>query len=293
MAMPLPLKDCYERRVQSFSDQFASASSFPSSGAVHDMRVSLKRLRTFFNLAESINSAFDGEKAFAPARKLFRAAGKVRNLHVVEAKAREAVQAAFLELSEYYNWLKEEERREDKKFSRACRRFHKNFFALAWPSLCLEVEGPAASRVGEGVENRLLALIREIKEKPSAQRGLRRLHFLRTRTKEARYALEIMQECGLTGDEGRLLNDRLRDVHQSLGRWHDEEVVLSSLREFRKLRTPGPFISFKSYAEFSRRVRAQKVQSLSDFEAAWAAFLEFLAQRPGRRFFQHFPGRRG
>jgi len=285
MATPLSLKDCYERRVRYFADHFALTSEFPSTGAIHEMRVGLKRLRTFFNLAGSIDTAFDAEEAFAPARRLFRAAGKLRNLHVIEAKVREASRASAFELSEYYNWLKEDERREVRKFGRARRRFGRGFFSSAWTMMAPSLEGPTALRVRRRAEDRLLALIKEIKQEQFMRHDVRRLHFLRTRTKEARYTLEILQECGLTGDDGAILDDRLREVHQSLGRWHDEEIVLKSLREFRKLREPGPLVSFKSYLEFSRLTKARKADSLASFEAAWAVLLAFLGRGYGRRVF--------
>jgi CHAD domain-containing protein len=283
MTMPLPLKDCYERRVQYFEGHFALASECPSTGAIHDTRVGLKRLRTFFDLVGSIGPGFGADEAFAPALKLFRAAGRVRNLQVLEAKVREASKAESLELSEYYNWLKEDERREVRRFGRACRRFDRDFFATAWTQMAAQLEGPAAPRVGKRAADRFLGLIKEIRKERSMRRDIRRLHFLRTRTKGARYTLEIIQECGLTGDEGALLNDRLRDVHQSLGRWHDEEIVLESLREFRKRRRPGPLASFKSYLEFSRLTKTHKAEALACFETAWAALLEFIGRGNGRR----------
>jgi CHAD domain-containing protein len=281
--MPLPLKDCYDSRVLIFQNQFALASEFASTDAIHEMRVSLKRLRAFFNLIESINPRFKAEKAYAPARKLFRTAGKVRNLHVLEAKVREASTASPPGLSEYYNWLKADEHQEIKKFERFGKRFPNDFFESAWISMAPLLAEPPASRIINGAEDRLLDLIKEIRKESSMRSDVRRLHFLRTRTKEARYTLEIIQECGLTGDKGAFFNDLLRDVHQSLGRWHDEEIVLKSLREFRKRRGPGPLVSFQSYLEFSRLTKARKAESLSDFEAAWMAFMKFLGRGSGRR----------
>jgi CHAD domain-containing protein len=283
MALPLPLKGSYEQRVRYFDDRFALVSDSPSSGSIHDMRVGLKRLRTFFNLVSSICPEFAAEEAFLPARKLFRAAGKVRNLHVLEGKVREASQAASLELSEYYNWLKEEERRAVKKFDRASRRFDREFFPSAWTRMASCLEGPAARRVRKGLEDRFVGLLKEIRKERSMRHDVRRLHFLRTRTKEARYALEIIQESGSTGDRAVALNERLKDIHQSLGRWHDEEIVLESLREFRKVQTPGPLVSFKSYLEYARLTKARKAESLTRFETAWAALKELLGRGTGRQ----------
>jgi len=283
MTMPLPLEECYERRARYFVDRFAAASRSPSTGAIHDMRVGLKRLRTFFNLVGSIDADFGTEEAFAPARKLFRAAGRVRNLQILGSKTREAAVAASLELSEYYNWLKEDELREISRFGRVCGRFRRDFFASAWTTMEKSFEGLPPAQLRNKVEARLLNLIREIKAERFVRPDVRRLHILRTRTKEARYTLEILQECGLTGDDGDRLNERLRDIHQSLGRWHDEEIVLESLREFRRSRVPGPLISFKSYLGFSRITRARKVEDLTGFEEGWAALLAFLGRGQGRR----------
>lgn len=292
MAVSLSLKDCYDRRVGYFNEHFRLASKFPSTAEIHEMRVGLKRLRTFFNLVGSIAPTFGAQEAFAPARKLFRAAGKVRNLHVLEANVREAAKAASLELSEYYNWLKERERRENKKLDRVCQRFDPDFFASAWTSMALFLEGPNARRVGQRAKARLLSLLREIREEKPRRNGVRRLHFLRTRTKEARYTLEIIQESGLAGEGATPLNGHLKDVHQPLGRWHDEEIVLESLREFRKRRAPGPLTSFKSFLEFSRATRARKAENLAQFEAALAALSAFSGGGATARLFNPPPSRR-
>jgi CHAD domain-containing protein len=287
-----PLKKSYERRRRDFKSHFALAAKLTSTDAIHEMRVDLKRLRTFFCLVEAINPRFRAEEAFRPARRLFRAAGRVRNLHVLKAEALEASKAAALELSEYYNWLKEREAREARKFIRACRRFNADFFACAWRSIVSALDGPAASRIGTGALARLSGLIRELQEQKPGRSRVRRLHFLRTRAKGARYTLEVVQELGLAGDEHSLLNDRLRAVHQPLGRWHDEEVVLESLREFRRCREPGPLQSFKSYLGFSRLRRARKADNLAGFEAAWAALSEFLAQGAEKRILKPPSARR-
>jgi CHAD domain-containing protein len=278
-----PYKGCYDGRVGAFYDQLAPASEYVSTAAVHEMRVCLKRLRTFFRLIGSIDPSFGADEAFVPARKLFRAAGGVRNLQVLEARAREVSTSASLELSEYYNWLKEKERGEIRRFRRACRKFDDGFFESAWKGMLPSLEAPSGTRARRHAENRLVALIKEVKTERPARSGVRRLHFLRTRAKEARYVLEILQECGLATDEGARLNERLRDVHQSLGRWHDGEIVLDSLREFRRSRTPGRLVSFKSYAEFSRLIKERKAADLAGFEAARAALRAFLGRGSGRR----------
>jgi CHAD domain-containing protein len=285
--MPLPLKDAYDRRVLMFQDHFSSASAAPSTDAIHEMRVALKRLRTFFNLVEALDPGFKAEEAFAGARKLFRAAGRVRNVQILEAEAYRSAKAAGLEISEFYNWLKEAERKAVRRFSRACGAFRSDFFDSAWKRMSvLSAEGLTGRRLRKGLESRLLTLLREMRRAAAGRRNGRRLHALRTRAKEARYTLEILEECGLTGEEGARLNEHLRDVHQALGRWHDEAVVLGSVREFRSGREPAPLFSPKSYLEFGRLARVRQAEDLDSFEAAWAALLAFLGRGTGRRVFR-------
>jgi CHAD domain-containing protein len=291
MIRSLPLKAAYDRRVGVFREHFMSASAIPSTVAIHEVRVALKRLRSFFDLVGAIDPGFRADRAFAAARKLFRAAGRVRNIQILGAKVYEVSRTGSLELSEYYNWLKEDELREAAKFDRVCGRFRLKPITSGWKSVAVPPEGLADRRIRNRAEARLLALIKEIRRVGIARSDARRLHFLRTRTKEARYTLEILQECGLTGDDGVLFNDRLRDVHQPLGQWHDEEVALVSLREFRKRRDPGPFFSLKSYLEFSRLTKASKADSLACFEAAWAEFSRFLGRGHGQRVFLPSSGR--
>jgi CHAD domain-containing protein len=277
------LAEIYDRRLQTFLAPFAAASAHPTASAIHDMRVALKRIRTFFNCVGAIDPDFDAEPAFSSARRLFRAAGRLRNLQVLEAKVYDASRSASLELSEYYNWLKVAELAEAERFEQACGRFRKRSLTAAWKPMAAGLDKLGDRRVEIRIVGRLAASIKEVREERTMRRDVRRLHFLRIRTKEARYTLEILQECGLTGGEGAVLNDRLKDVHQPLGRWHDEEVVLESLREFRKRRDPEPLFSARSYLEFSRQSRARKAEDLAAFEAAWAGLVKFLGRGYGRR----------
>jgi CHAD domain-containing protein len=283
MAIPPSFKAFYERQAAYFRDRYATASKFQTSDAIHDMRVGLKRLRAFFNLIEAVNPFYRAERSFAPARRLFRAAGKLRNLQVLEARARQAAKDFGLELSEYYNWLKAGEIKERKSFRRACGRFDEDFFAGSWESISSAVEGLTESEVAKAASVRLEVLLQQLREGISPVQGAERLHILRIRSKEARYTLEILQE-GRPPDEVRVALDRfLKRVHQCLGRWHDDEVELESLRRFQEGRTGGPLFSSRSYIEFFRRTEAGKTANLEDFEAGWKELSVHLhgGTRPG------------
>jgi len=276
MATSPPFKAFYDKQHAYFRDQYDIASKYLLADSIHDMRVCLKQLRTFFRLIEAVNPRFHAEQSFSPASRLFRAAGKVRNLQVLEARVRQASQDRGLELSEYYNWLKEGERREGREFRRVCRRFDAGFFGPTWKTIASNLEGLTSLRVRKGGEARLSSLLKSLREETSPVRSVARLHFLRIQSKEARYTLGIVRGDRTADDQTASLDSLLRGVHQSLGRWHDDEIVLQTLREFRKDGAAGPFFSFKSYVEFSRLTRTSKAGNLAEFESSWKALSNYL-----------------
>jgi CHAD domain-containing protein len=273
MAISPAFKAYYDRQNAYFRDQYDIASKYLLTDAIHDMRVCLKQLRSFFRLIEAIEPSFRAELSFGPARRLFKAAGKVRNIQVLEARVRQSSQDSGLDLSEYYNWLKAGERREGKGFRRVCRRFDAGFFGSAWKTIASSLEGLTSLRVRKGAEARLSGLLKSLLQETLPSRRADRLHFLRIQSKEARYTLEIVRGDGADDDDTASLDKLLRGVHQALGRWHDDEVVLATLREFRKGRIGGPVFSFRSYIEFSRLTKTSKAGNLAEFEANWKALM--------------------
>jgi CHAD domain-containing protein len=269
----------FNRQQAFFREQYAVASRFLLTEAIHDMRVSLKRLRTFFDLIEAVDPRFKAKWSFGPARRLFQAAGAVRNLQVLEARVRQASSGHGLDLSEFYNWLKEGELREGRAFRLACRRFDPAFFGSAWKKIAAGLEGLTFLRIRSASEARLTDLLAGLGEATPEPRTVRRLHFIRIRSKEARYTLEIVRGDGADDGDAAVIDKLLRGVHQPLGRWHDDEVVLAALREFRRDRAAGPLFSHKSFVEFSRLTKTSEAANLAEFETGWRALSQDLAAR--------------
>ncbi len=277
MAVSLPFEAFYARQIAYFRVQFAAASEYLVSDALHDMRVCLKRLRTFFNLIEAIDLHFRARKSFAPVRPLFRAAGRVRDLQVLEARVRQVSLADGLELSEFYNWLKQAERREGRRFRRACRRFDPRFFESSWTSMAAVLSGQPVPRVMVEAEARLADLLSDLKKEAAPARSAR-LHLIRIRSNEARHTLETIRQDRSSDRRSASIDKLLREVHQALGRWHDDELALGSVRKFRKGRQARPLFSFTSYLEFSRRAKERKAADLAEFRSAWTTLSRVLGK---------------
>jgi len=289
MPVPAGVRSYYQKQVGLFHVHGRAASRFLAAEAIHELRVVLKRLRAFFQLVNAIHSRSFKEEAFAPAQKLLRSAGRVRNIQLLEERVLRAAKESGLSLSEFYNDLKINEKRTGQKFRRAAVDFKKDFFESAWKKIEASFEAlpPAAFR--DAAWSRLAALVSEIRESKPRRSAGDRLHLLRIKSKEARYELEVIRAGSRQGRNVSELNLLLRNIHQALGRWHDDEVVLETLRKFRRERQAGPYFSYKSYPEFATLLERSKKKNLEEFEASWVRFLKFMATRglvlfrPGRR----------
>ena len=271
------MKKSYADRSGLFSKHHRSACTFGGTEAIHEMRVCIKRLRTFFNLVEAIVPAFNADETFRPARRFFRAAGKLRHIQVLQGMALNLTRESRLDLSEYYNMLKTSEFRERKRFARACARFDPRFFESAGAAIAGRLKPLSEEQVRQAAGMRLTSLLDDLKAGMRSSRDPDRLHWLRIRTKETRYTLEIMVESGLTEDEAQHLDGLLKSVHQPLGRWRDGVLALESLREFAAHRSSGALFCSKSYPEAIRLLKAGTRKNLDEFRESRKALAEFLS----------------
>jgi CHAD domain-containing protein len=276
MPMPLKLKKFYEGRSGLFSEHFRSACAFGGSEAVHEMRVALKRLKTFFNLAEAIVPAFHADDVFRPARRFFKAAGNLRHIQVLQERVLTLTRESGLDLSEYYNMLKTSETRERKRFARACARFPSGFFESNGSAIADRLKPLSEDRIRQAADMRLGSLLDDLKAGVRSSRDPDRLHWLRIRTKEARYTLDILVESGLRDGEAERLDDLLRCVHQPLGRWRDGVLTLESLRDFGAHRASGVVFCSKSYPEAIRILKTDIRKQLAEFRENRKIMVEFL-----------------
>jgi CHAD domain-containing protein len=277
MPMPSKLKKRFEELSGLFSEHYRSACAFGGTDAIHEMRVALKRLRTFFNLVEAVAPAFHADDIFRPARRFFKAAGKLRHIQVLQFLILRLVRESGLELSEYYNVLKAEEPRERKRFARAAARFSPKFFESAGISIADCLEPLSEERIRQAAEARLTSLLNDLKSGIRISRDPDRLHWLRIRTKEARYTLETMVEGGMTEDKADHLDGLLKSVHQPLGRWRDGVLALESLREFGARRATGDLFCSKSYPEAMGLLKLEMRKNLEEFKENRKALSEFLS----------------
>lgn len=259
-------------------ENYNLAVRFADVEGVHDMRVGIKRLRAYFNLIEWINPVFQAKQNLKPIRRLFKAAGKIRDIHVQQELMMRWATELNLEMSEYYNFLKQKETEERKRFTDfAKKKFDLKVFQSNWTLIQNVLSFISTEYIQYKSEERFNAQIEELikfKEKENFVED--DYHAIRILSKETRYTLEVLQACFPPKNIWTQLNETLRKVHQALGRWHDDDVSLLVLDGFLLSYAGKSFFDRNSYVKFKKSLADDKLKQMAEFEQRWMDFLAVM-----------------
>jgi len=285
MMYPECLWTYYGNLQRIIQENFNLAVEFADVEGVHDMRVGIKRLRAYFNLIEWINPVFQARQTIKPIRRLFKAAGKARDIHVQQELMMRWATELNLEVSEYYNFLKLKETEERKRFvDFAKKKFDPKVFQSNWTLIQNVLSFISTEYIQYKSEERFNSQIEElIKYKEKENFVEDDYHSIRISSKETRYTLEVLQTCFPPKSLWEKLNESLRKVHQALGRWHDNDVSLQFLDGFLLSYAGRSFFDRNSYVKFKKSLVNDKSKQLEDFEQRWLDFLAVM-NMPGKKF---------
>jgi len=284
---PKSFKDYYHSQAEKIVMQYDLARKYFDSKAIHEMRVEIKRFRAFFNLVEWINPDFQAQKNFKKIRVIFKAAGKIRDIHVQQEVTRTQIAESNLEVSEYYNHLKQQVIRKQPAFSGVAKTFKINEFNKNWIKIDSALNILPENYIQFKTEERFYSLIDDlISYKEKAPFTANDYHKIRILSKETRYALEILQTCFPELDHFEDLNLKIRDLHRALGKWHDDEIGLLFLYDFMENYADQSFFQKKSYDRFIKNLEQEKKQCLATFEKQWKEFLEMLNHKGSFSFIE-------
>lgn len=259
-------------------ENYNLAVRFADVEGVHDMRVGIKRLRAYFNLIEWINPVFQAKQNLKPIRRLFKASGKVRDIHVQQELVRRWASELDLEMSEYYNFLKQKETEERKRFADfAKKKFDLKVFQSNWTLIQNVLSFISTEYIQFKSEERFNAQIEELVKFKEKENFIEDdYHAIRILSKEMRYTVEVLQTCFPPKNIWTQLNETLRKVHQALGRWHDDDVSLLFLDGFLLSYAGKSFFDRNSYIKYKKSLADDKVKQLAEFEQRWLDFLAVM-----------------
>jgi len=191
-----------------------------TSNDFHQLRLEIKKLNAFLDLVEYCSKDFNRKKNFKPFIKIFRKAGKIRELQL-EAQTIKKHQLDGL-LKEYSMDLKDQESKEEAKFFILV----KQLFPVQLQKIICKIIPYLTEINDEKIKTYLEKKNRSIQKLMSKSRLNRKeMHQLRKQLKTLNYNRKTLstknQVAKTTIKEGLI---------SLLGKWHDCEVLLQHLR---------------------------------------------------------------
>lgn len=204
-------------RINRVSGLLLRAGSFTPED-FHELRVEIKKIKAFFKLVSYFNRTFPKGRLFKPLRSLFKAAGKVRELHVEEGIIEKY---AGHKLENYLLDLKRSELKAKKDFYRDVNRMpEKNIQRIpqqAQPYFSTVSEAHIAAYLKK--ENRKIKRsARDQKLRPG------QIHEVRRKIKENYYNQTIAHTPVA-------VKPPAKKIHKLLGKWHDLSVIKKRLQK--------------------------------------------------------------
>lgn len=217
------------RNIEYYLEQCAEKAE---AELVHELRLSIKKLRAFHKLAGPLcpDAADEQIHVKRRVRKLFRIAGQLRDTQVQIHLLVTHEQQTGEQYPEFSKWLLKREKKRVARFG---------FGPIpVWPPAKSEIthqqygEWLASAseddikNVASGVLTGLITRARRLASGPLSDRNL---HRVRTLTKQVRYILSIMHHSchEYTFDEAQV--ESLREIEAVAGYWHDNLVKLELL----------------------------------------------------------------
>lgn len=245
----------------------AEASAKPGEKHIHGLRVRMKKLRSLLHLAAAMDTGNTAPKgAMRRIRALFKAAGEHREIVISASVASAVASEDGQEAEAYIQRLGTRERKALKALRRALQDVREKDIAKLRSHLSVVANAHTRSQERRTARNHVDREMRKAQQ--LVQEGARgeALHEVRKHLKNAWHTLRLLKDTDtLTERQGNLLH-RLGSIQESIGEWHDLQVVFDDLDKHQ----PAEEVAVLRKAVGSK-LRGQRTRLMRELKRLWAA----------------------
>ena len=204
-----------------------------NSDPIHDMRVSFKRLKILLQLLELISdsdlSAKDECQSF---KKLYKVSGGLRDVHVQDQILATYIDQSGYAYDKYQEYLRQIIEKRNIKYQKSKEDFDTGFF-LDLGEKCSRIINKSNEENIKIETRKLLAIKANLIRKAYHRKDdEKRFHEIRRYAKELQYLNNILDNKLPVENELNIKADRLAEIGQMLGSWHDKLTAESFLERF-------------------------------------------------------------
>jgi CHAD domain-containing protein len=202
---------------------------------VHELRLSIKKLRAFHKLAEELCETEMEEHIHIKnrVRRLFRIAGQLRDTQVQIHMLVSVQELTGVEYPEFLTWLLKREKKRISRFgSKPLQVIPQATTDTVLQKIGNWLEQANDETIKAGAGNVLTAMYSRVKKLAAGKMNPKVLHLIRTITKQIKYILNVMHHCYPDFSFSYISVDTLHNSETSVGQWHDKLVRVELLEKF-------------------------------------------------------------
>jgi len=227
-----PVTEYYDKHRQLILGNLELSCLDGNVDAIHDMRVSFKRLKILLQFLEKISGgSLNAREEYKHFNKFYKKSGRLRDLHVhinLISCYKEKTKEAY---PEYLEFIQKHINKQNHKYQKALDCFNTDFFdelGLKCNSIVKEKSDQDLIKIASGI---LASKIAEIKRAYQQGQDDNSFHRIRRYMKELQYLNNIINDRLPVKTELNIDSFRLAEIGQLLGAWHDKvnaEKILSA-----------------------------------------------------------------
>jgi CHAD domain-containing protein len=230
--------DYFQKQHHHLEHYLALCFETPNAEVVHQLRVSIKRIRAILLFTEHLsgNAQFDAARHYKPLRKLFRLAGSIRDVQVQLKLIADCAKTLNTPFDEYLEHLDNQKKDSITLFFRGMER-GKIPHNLAY--IHHSINNTLTSFREEDITTRAVELLAdqcsELRVRLAEAPDNEQLHQIRTIIKQMHYILDVVRKSDPSA-AFPVSRKSLTAAGDLLGKWHDRIIGIRLLEAFRKMK---------------------------------------------------------
>lgn len=259
----------WQTELNVFNKNLSFLRAALSTNAVHEIRVAIKKLRCYFKLYQLLSEKKEAEKLFSDTNALFSILGKHRNIEMsrkllsTPGKNNQAMKFFFVYLQTM-----------QKQTGMYCRQALAKYKPGDLNKLTQEIKNDLENYTTEEMFTKLDKIIKTSlqKVKHDFKHFKDRSHLIRKELKDVFYRFKLFENPPLTEPQVKTIDKILN----CLGDIQDSEVVITNLKNFRKMILPKETAEYHLVKKTEQDLRSTKDRLLGKAEKMTQKFLEEL-----------------
>lgn len=225
------LTNYYKREIRVLKQSLNKASKGFNKKAIHQLRVSIKKLKAFYKLIETLYPhEFNTAKHLMPFHEAFENAGILRETQVNKELIKD-YSVSQSSLKGYNSYLTMQEGKADKNLKKnisVIKTSKPGTYRHEISKLCKNLNDSHFNKECNSFIKKKVKKIKELRTSPASRKTL---HQIRKHLKQVVYIINIQQKT-TPGTYTQNFIKELKHTEVMIGNWHDHVILIASLKDY-------------------------------------------------------------